>query len=1005
MTAEELTPLIGLALSVGLAYACTPIAIRAAHRFEFYDHPVGYKGHLRPTPYLGGAAVVAAFLVVVLLLATDSGRALPLTLGVLLLWAIGTIDDRRAVAPLVRVVIEIGVATALWGLGYGWDLGLGSGVDLAITIAWIVGVVNAFNLFDNMDGAASSMASIVAAGIATLGVAVDDTWLTVTGAALCGACLGFLPHNLSTPAKVFLGDGGSMPLGFAVATLTMMGASTAEPSWQALAIGVLIVGIPALDTCLVVVSRTRRGISVTTGGRDHLTHRARQRFQTVRGVVLALGAAQVGLAALAVTAVWGGSNLLAGAMFVYLVAVIGAVFVLDGRPGAPLQREGDTLALPERGQWRMPGSPPRTARAGSRPGNQVIVGSLGLLAGLSPFFQGLYNSSDWAPVGIVIVVASVAAVLARPFRPSNRTTVLVAAVAGLGLLTLLSATWAPATERAVADADRVFLYATLLVLLLVLVRDDRSALVGVAGAFVGGLVVSIYLAIQLVSGDGAHLFVGTRLDEPLNYINGQGTALLLTFFPAFALAEQRRYPALAGTGAAAAMFVAGLALMTQSRGVALASIIGLLLLVAVVPGRAWRLGALGVLAVGVAVSGPTVLDVSASGGGLSESAQSAALLLLAVTAATGVVWGSITAAAARVKPALRMRVLAGWKVTLAVVVTVAAGAALVNAGDVVDGVEAQYDAFIRLEGSADETSGARLLSGGGNRYDYWLVAMEAWEGEPVWGLGAGGYQVPYFRERSTAEDIRQPHSLPLQTLAELGLLGLALLLVAAIAIVLAVRAQLRFVGQGWERRTLMVAALGSTAAWATHSSVDWPHLLPGVTAVALVSIAVLFRPPRRDAEPALASAPRSALRRAVPAVAMAAFVALAGFSLSRQVLVDHYRSEAEAALSDDRPSDALEQADRAIRLAPDDIDSYFARAAAYARFNDADSAQAALEDAIEREPTNFVAWTLLGDLQVRLGSFAAAGRAYREASALNPRDPELAQLAADPRAALRRLEQ
>ena len=297
--------------------------------------------------------------------------------------------------------------------------------------------------------------------------------------------------------------------------------------------------------------------------------------------------------------------------------------------------------------------------------------------------------------------------------------------------------------------------------------------------------------------------------------------------------------------------------------------------------------------------------------------------------------------------------------------TVAAGAALLNAGNVADGVEEQYDAFIHLEGSNDDTSGVRLLAGGGNRYDYWRIAVDAWEGEPVRGLGAGGYQVPYFRERSTSEDIRQPHSLPLQTLAELGLLGLALLLVAAIAIVLAVRAQLRFLGKGWERRTLMVAALGSTAAWAVHSSVDWPHLLPGVTAVALVSIAVLFRPTRGDAEPELVSAPRSALRRAVPAVGMAAFLALAGFSLSRQVLVDHYRSEAEAALSDDRPSDALEQANRAIRLAPDDIDSYFARAAAYARFNDADAAQAALEDAIEREPTNFVAWTLLGDLQVR----------------------------------------
>jgi len=133
----------------------------------------------------------------------------------------------------------------------------------------VIAVVNSFNLFDNMDGAASAMALVVSAGVCVLAVVIGDVWVAVGSAALCGACLGFLPHNLSSPAKIFLGDGGSMPLGFAVAALVANVAGSAEPSSLALLVGFLLVGIPALDTSLVIVSRLRRGVSVLTGGQDH----------------------------------------------------------------------------------------------------------------------------------------------------------------------------------------------------------------------------------------------------------------------------------------------------------------------------------------------------------------------------------------------------------------------------------------------------------------------------------------------------------------------------------------------------------------------------------------------------------------------------------------------------------------------------------------------------------------------------------------------------------------
>ena len=329
--------LVGLTLAMAIVYAATPVAIRLAAHFDFYDVPAGYKGHRTPTPYLGGTAVITGFVVVVaaLTLTSQPRETVPVLGGVLVLWVIGTLDDRRLVGVWPRVAAEVGLAAMLWATDLGWSLGLGGAVDLLATAIWVVAVVNAFNLFDNMDGASSTMASVVAAAVAVLGLVQSDVWLVATGAALCGACLGFLPHNLSRPsARIFLGDGGSMPIGFAIAALVMIGASSAASEWQALVMGLLLVGVPALDTCLVVVSRRRRGVSILTGGRDHLTHRTRARLSTVRASVAALGAGQALLAALALVAVQGGPKALVPVVLLYLVAMATVIVVLDARTGA-----------------------------------------------------------------------------------------------------------------------------------------------------------------------------------------------------------------------------------------------------------------------------------------------------------------------------------------------------------------------------------------------------------------------------------------------------------------------------------------------------------------------------------------------------------------------------------------------------------------------------------------------------------------------------------------------
>ena len=204
---------LGIGIAASLAYLMTPLAILAAERMSFYDKPVGYKGHGRPTPYLGGAAVMLAFALAVAVGAGDPGRTLPLLAGVAVLLVVGTIDDRRTVTPQLRVAVELAVGVLLTAAGLGWRLGAGFAADAAVTGIWVVAVVNSFNLFDNMDGAASTMAAVVSGGACVLAISTGATWAAVGSAALAGACLGFLPHNLAKPAKIFLGDGGSMPLG------------------------------------------------------------------------------------------------------------------------------------------------------------------------------------------------------------------------------------------------------------------------------------------------------------------------------------------------------------------------------------------------------------------------------------------------------------------------------------------------------------------------------------------------------------------------------------------------------------------------------------------------------------------------------------------------------------------------------------------------------------------------------------------------------------------------
>jgi UDP-GlcNAc:undecaprenyl-phosphate/decaprenyl-phosphate GlcNAc-1-phosphate transferase len=283
--------------AAGLAQLTVPLAVRLALATGFLDHPAGYKQHGRATPYLGGLGVMAAALPIALWVG-GGPDVLVIVACAAGLCLVGIADDRVHLGPVTRVLAEFVAAFALWEADLGWLLFDEGVLNLALTTLWVVGLANAFNLMDNLDGAAGSVGGVSAAGVGVLAASQGEMAIAVTAFALAGACAGFLRFNLARPSRVFLGDGGSMPLGFLLAAGVTAIPATEGFGTAAVFAVVPLVGLAVLDTTLVVVSRMRRGVGVLTGGRDHLTHRLLMLLGTPQLVALALAGAQTALCVL-----------------------------------------------------------------------------------------------------------------------------------------------------------------------------------------------------------------------------------------------------------------------------------------------------------------------------------------------------------------------------------------------------------------------------------------------------------------------------------------------------------------------------------------------------------------------------------------------------------------------------------------------------------------------------------------------------------------------------------
>lgn len=333
MNAEHLRVIVQAATAFALAFGLVPVARRVALARGLVAEPAPDRIHQIPTPYLGGVAIAIA---VMSTAATARGWGLdgvvPLA-GAGVIGAVGLLDDARSVTVTGRLAVEVLVGLAAFAAGTRVEL-VNDPVDLALTVTWLVVITNAFNLLDNMDGATAAVAATVGAALA-VGCVLQGQWLLGTLAAVAAAaCLGFLVHNWH-PASIFMGDAGSLFLGFLLASITLGMRTKVDPVTSMVA-AVLVVCLPVFDTALVVISRMRAGRSILVGSTDHTAHRLLRLGFGHHAVVVVLAVASA------------------------VTAGLGAALALDVLPGWPAAAVGVVAGVGLVAMLRLPDHHPPT---------------------------------------------------------------------------------------------------------------------------------------------------------------------------------------------------------------------------------------------------------------------------------------------------------------------------------------------------------------------------------------------------------------------------------------------------------------------------------------------------------------------------------------------------------------------------------------------------------------------------------------------------------------------
>jgi UDP-GlcNAc:undecaprenyl-phosphate GlcNAc-1-phosphate transferase len=294
MTAEVLAFFIALISSLMLTLPVRALALRVG----MVDLPGPRKVHVQPIPLLGGLAMYGGVMLAIIFAFDGPARAqsLGIVTGATLVAVVGFLDDRGWLHHQIKLFVGMPVAACLL-LASGIHAHVfevfasgktGYWLDAALTVFWVVGITAAFSIFDHMDGLCAGVAAVAALFFALLAYLNGQMVVTTLAAAVLGAAAGFLRWNFK-PAKIFMGDGGAMFLGFLMATLGLKLRLDQANPLSAWLVPVLILSVTIFDTTLVTVSRARRGLlPFATPGKDHAAHRLANLGLGQRGAVLTL---------------------------------------------------------------------------------------------------------------------------------------------------------------------------------------------------------------------------------------------------------------------------------------------------------------------------------------------------------------------------------------------------------------------------------------------------------------------------------------------------------------------------------------------------------------------------------------------------------------------------------------------------------------------------------------------------------------------------------------------
>lgn len=604
---------------------------------------------------------------------------------------------------------------------------------------------------------------------------------------------------------------------------------------------------------------------------------------------------------------------------------------------------------------------------------------------------GGYDALVHDQVGIAVLWGLLALVLAGALprvRLTPQAWVALGLFAAFTAWTALSLIWTESTERTAADLARLAGFLGVLALALFAAGPGSlRRIVGAVGA--GAAVVALVgllsrlhpawfpdatqTAVLLSTGE-------ERLSYPIDYWNGVAAMVAIGLPPLFAVASGARSLVLRGLAAAALPALGLTAFFTFSRAGIAAALVAVAVFLAFAPNRLPKLLTLLLAGAGsglliLAATQRQALEDGLLGEVARQQGDEVLLITLLVCALAGLAQVAISLGARRgLRP--------GWThvprsgaigASIVALLILFAGAAILDApgraGDA-------WDEFKQADEGPGDGAGRLGSTAGESRYEFWKVATEQNADAPLIGTGSGTFEFWWTRNSDDSGTVRDAHSLYLQTLGELGVVGL--LLLAAFLMLVFVAGARRALRAPPDSRALLAAALGGVAAFCFAAIFDWLWQIPVLAVATLLLAVALVGPGEGSGEHGRApfSLP---LRLGIPALALVAIVAIA-IPLAMTTLLR--QSEADARAGD--LSAALEEARSAQNVAPGAMSPRLQQALLLEQLGDLDAAAANAQAATEREPTNWRTWLVLARIEAQRGRAAAAVADYRRARALNP---------------------